>query len=96
MTIKAPANRIAILLSPIFVGLAGWLADLAARYMPGHPKLDSSELTIVFVAGSTWAAGHVLLWLRGWQKHEARQEGPIAVEVSTPSAAVPAPRRRSN
>jgi hypothetical protein len=66
-------NRIVVLLSPIFVGLAGWVVTLAARYLPGHPHLDPAELTVVFIAGASWAAAHVLLWLHGWQKREQRQ-----------------------
>lgn len=65
-------NRIVIVLSPMFVGLAGWTATLAARYLPGHPQLDADQLTAIFLAGATFAAAKVALWLKGWQAHEAR------------------------
>jgi hypothetical protein len=66
-------NRVVILLSPIFVGLAGWVAELCARYLPGHPVLDSKDLTVVFLAGATYAASKILMWLHGSQKDETRK-----------------------
>lgn len=68
-----PVNRLVVILSPVFVGLAGWIVTLAAKYLPGHPHLDAAQLTALFVAGALFAAGHVGLWLHGWQKHEAKR-----------------------
>jgi hypothetical protein len=65
-------NRVVVLLSPVFVSLAGWLSQWVAANLPGAPRLDEAELTAIFIAGATWAAAHVLSWLRGWQKHEDR------------------------
>lgn len=75
-------NRIVIVLSPIFVGLAGWLVAWIAQHFPGHPHLDAGEVTAIFIAGAAFAAGKVALWLRGWQKHEARKT-PIATWAGT-------------
>lgn len=63
-------NRIVILLSPVFVGLAGWGVEMAAKYLPGHPQLDKAELTAVFIAGASWAAIHVAQWIKGWHLFE--------------------------
>jgi len=67
-------GRIVVLLTPVFAGLAGWLAQLAATHLPGAPTLDATELTAVFVAGATLAVGAVVKWLNGLQAHEARRE----------------------
>jgi ABC-type transport system involved in cytochrome c biogenesis permease subunit len=64
-------NRVVILLSPIFVGLSGAVVAWIANHFPGAPKLDAGELTAVFIAGATFAAGKVALWVRGWQAHES-------------------------
>ncbi len=61
-------NRIVILISPVFVGLAGWIVQLAARYMPGHPHLNQSSLRDLFIAGALFAAAHVAQWVHGSQK----------------------------
>jgi hypothetical protein len=63
-------NRIVVLLSPIFVGVAGWLADWAAKNLPGAPALDKTGLSAVFIAGAVSAGGLVYKWLHGWQKSE--------------------------
>ena len=65
-------NRAVVLLSPIFVGLSGWLVAWVANHLPGHPHLDAGELTAIFIAGATLAGSKVLLWLKGWQAHEQR------------------------
>jgi hypothetical protein len=67
-------NRIVLLLSPILLGLAGWVVMLAARYLPGHPKLNEPELYDAFRLGVGLATAKLLLWLHGWQKQEARQQ----------------------
>lgn len=61
-------NRVVVLLSPIFVGVAGAVVAWIARHFPGAPRLDASELTAIFIAGATFAAGKLALWLHGWQK----------------------------
>lgn len=63
-------SRIVTLLTPVFAGLAGWVCTLAAQYLPGHPSLDSGELTAVFIAGAAAAAGSAVKWLDGRSKHE--------------------------
>lgn len=63
-----PVNRIVILLTPIFVGLAGYIAELASKYLPGAPALDKSQLTAVFITGAIAATTAVLKWLHGHQK----------------------------
>lgn len=68
------ANRIVVILSPIFIGVAGWVVTLAAKYLPGHPHLDQSQLATLFIVGVSAAAAKVLLWLHGAQKAEARQD----------------------
>lgn len=65
-------NRVVVLLTPIFAGLAGWLVQLIADNFPGHPELDSRELTALFVLGAAAALAAAWKWLDGWQKHEAR------------------------
>jgi hypothetical protein len=66
-------NRIVILLSPLFIALAGWLVQWVANNFPGAPQLDKTQLTAVFLAGATFAAAHVAQWLHGWQRHELRR-----------------------
>lgn len=63
-------SRIVTLCTPIFAGLAGWVAQLAAKYLPGTPMLDSNELTAVFVAGALAAALAAKEWLAGRAKWE--------------------------
>jgi hypothetical protein len=63
-------SRFVALLTPIFAGLAGWIATLAVQYLPGAPALDQGELTAVFVAGATAATASALKWLDGLSKHE--------------------------
>lgn len=65
-------NRIVVLISPVFVGLAGAIVTWISIHFPGAPHLDASELTAVFIAGSVSAAAKVALWLKGWQAHEAK------------------------
>jgi hypothetical protein len=72
-------SRIVTLLTPVFAGLAGWLCQLAAKYLPGTPQLDSTELTAVFIAGALAAAAAVQKWLDGRGKYDAvvvSQVGP--------------------
>lgn len=78
-------NRIVVVVSPIFVGLAGWLVAWIAQHFPGHPHLDASEVTAIFIAGAAFAAGKVALWIKGWQKHEGAQN-EIAASVASAEA----------
>lgn len=66
-------NRIVVLLTPIFAGLAGTFTSWAAQNLPGSPQLDSAELTALFVAGAATGLAAVWKWLQGWQGYEARQ-----------------------
>jgi hypothetical protein len=71
-----------VLLTPIFVGLSGWVAELAVRYLPGTPALDRGELTAVFIAGMTAAATAAVKWLHGRSQHtqnEQKQELEVAL-----------------
>lgn len=63
-------SRIVALLTPVFAGLAGWIAQLAAQYLPGTPALDQGELTAIFIAGAGAAAAAAVKWLDGRSKHE--------------------------
>ena len=76
-------SRIVVLLTPIFAGLAGWVAQLAAEYLPGAPALDETELTAVFVAGAGAAIAAVWKWLEGRAKWEAvkGEDGYALVEA---------------
>jgi Flp pilus assembly protein TadB len=75
-------ERVVVLLTPIFVGLSGWVAELAVRYLPGTPALDRGELTAVFIAGMTAAATAAVKWLHGRSQHtqnEQKQELEVAL-----------------
>jgi hypothetical protein len=63
-------NRIVALLTPIFAGLAGWVAQVIADNFPGAPALDQGELTAIFIAGATAATIAAREWLIGWRQHE--------------------------
>ena len=69
-------SRIVTLLTPIFAGAAGWVAEWCAQHLPGTPALDGGELTAVFVVGATAAGAAVVQWLNGLQKHEERVASP--------------------
>jgi len=58
-------SRGVALLTPVFAGLAGWVAQLAAKYLPGTPALDETELTAIFIAGAGVAAAAAWKWLEG-------------------------------
>jgi hypothetical protein len=68
-------SRIVTLLTPIFAGLAGWVCQLAAQYLPGTPSLDEGELTAIFIAGATAAVAAAVKWLDGRSKHEIAHDG---------------------
>lgn len=65
--------RIAVLLTPIIAGLSGWLCTLIARYFPGAPDLDETQITAVMVAGLIAGFGIMAQWLRGRAKWEENQ-----------------------
>lgn len=69
-------SRVVTLLTPVFAGLAGWVAQLAAKYLPGTPVLDSNELTAIFVAGALAAALAAQKWLEGRAKWEQAHPAP--------------------
>lgn len=75
-------TRIVVALSPVFVSISGYVATLAARYLPGHPQLTSGEITSVFISGSTLAAAKILVWLH------AKTRAPRPLSPILGSAAV--------
>jgi hypothetical protein len=70
---EAYLGRIVVLLTPVFAGVAGWIATVAAEHLPGAPNLDAGELTAVFVAGAAAVVPIIYKWLEGLQRHESRQ-----------------------
>lgn len=98
-------SRFVTLLTPVFAALAGWLCDVAAQYLPGHPTLDRGELTVLFVTGATAGAAAAVKWLHGRSQHErltleiaeleaARAKPDPPVAPSDPPKAKPKPRTR--
>jgi hypothetical protein len=88
-------ERVVVLLTPIFVGLAGWVAELAARYLPGTPALDRAQLTAVFIFGGTSALTAAIKWLHGRSQHTQNEQGAelqIAIQELA-RANQPAPKR---
>lgn|SRR5487761_37118 len=87
-------NRIVIALSPMFVAASGFVLSLAVRYFPvvGH-SLSTDQITTVFIAGALLASTKILMWLHGWQAHEANRivAAPIASALRefTPGPAGP-------
>jgi hypothetical protein len=67
-------GRIVTLLTPIFAGLAGAVALLVAKYLPGAPTLDTTELTAIFITGFLTVVPIVHKWLDNRGKYEERQE----------------------
>jgi hypothetical protein len=62
-------ERFVVLITPIFAGLAGWLVEWISVHFPGTPTLDKAQLTAVFIAGATAAAGAAVKWLHERSKH---------------------------
>ena len=63
-------NRLAVLLTPVFAGLAMFVFTLAAKYLPvlsEIPKEQVAHFTLV-VGGA--AAAALLSWLHGWKQFE--------------------------
>ena len=71
MTIT-PGRLVAFLTPVLFAPLAGSIAVLAARYLPGV-DIDQGSLQSIFIAGATIAFGKAALWLKGWQDWEKRE-----------------------
>jgi hypothetical protein len=69
-------GRVVVVLTPVFAGLAGWLATWAADHLPGNPQLDSGEITAIFVAGAGAATSALLSWLKGRREYEERRSDP--------------------
>lgn len=81
--LNAP-NRIVIALSPFFVSAAGTISALVAHYLPFLGKhLSTGELYGVFMTGSAFAAGKILMWLKGWHAHEEALNTPSALPFGT-------------
>jgi uncharacterized membrane protein YeaQ/YmgE (transglycosylase-associated protein family) len=72
-------GRVVVLLTPVFAGLAGWLATWVAQNLPGGPALDEQALTAIFVSGVGAAVAAVLSWLKGRREYESN-EAAIAHE----------------
>ena len=52
-------EKVVMCLSPILVGLAGWVATLIARYFPGS-HINRDQVLYVFIAGIS--GGVILVW----------------------------------
>ena len=77
-------NRLVALLTPIvFAPLAGSIAVLAARYLPGV-DVDQGSLQAIFITGATIAFGKAALWLKGWQDWEKHQADAPGDDVDLP------------
>jgi hypothetical protein len=67
-------NRVVAVLTPIvFVPLAGYIATLVAKHVPGV-QIDQGQITAVFVAGALSVLPPMWKWLDGWQKYEQREQ----------------------
>lgn len=66
------ANRVVVVLTPVFAGVAGVVTSWIADNLPGAPQVSEDGLTAVFVAGAMSATAVAWKWLQGWQKHEER------------------------
>ena len=75
-------NRVVAALTPIvFVPLAGYIATLVAKHVPGV-QIDQGQITAVFVAGALSVLPPMWKWLDGWQKYEQReQEAELAARL---------------
>jgi len=73
-------NRVVALLTPVFAGLAGFIAQAVSDNFPGAPALDQGELTAIFIAVAASVVAVAWKWLEGWQQHEEREA--LADEVA--------------
>lgn len=69
---SSPNGLVAMLTPIVFAPLAGSIAVLAARYLPGV-DIDQGSLQAIFIAGATIAFGKAAMWLKGWQDWEKRE-----------------------
>lgn len=67
-----PANRIVAMLTPVAALLAGATADWLAKHAPGV-KVDAAAFEEIFVGGLAAVVAPAVVWMLGWQKHEARE-----------------------
>jgi hypothetical protein len=73
-----PLNRVVVLLTPIFAGIAGWIVTRVGEAMPGV-NLDEGELTALFIAAFLAATEMARQWLIGHRKHE---ENEVLLELN--------------
>jgi hypothetical protein len=57
------------LLTPVFAVVAGWLAGVVAKVVPGA-HLNRTDVTAFMIAAATAAVSAAWKWLQGWQQHE--------------------------
>lgn len=62
-------GRIVVLLTPLFVGIAGLITAWVGKHFPGV-EIDGTELSALFVAGALAAGGAVIKWLDNRGKYE--------------------------
>jgi hypothetical protein len=72
------------ILTPFFALLAGWLAGIVAKAVPGV-TLDKNQIIAFMVAVTTTALGAGYKWLTGWQEHERRVAAGQAIPVKLAS-----------
>lgn len=77
---KAPS--LIVLATPVIFGISGYLADLAAKYLPGHPHLDKSGLAAVFIAAGVFVVAHAALLVHHLVKNEAPARPPASRRVA--------------
>lgn len=86
-----PVNRIVTVLTPtVFMPAAAYLAvevpRLINKVLPGfayHP--NQTQITALMVTGAAGALAKAVMWLRGWQAHEARREKALEAEAHEPT-----------
>lgn len=66
------ANRIVAMLTPVAALLAGITADWLAKHAPGV-KVEAAAFEEIFVGGLAAVVAPAIVWMLGWQKHEARE-----------------------
>lgn len=83
-------NRIVIALSPLFTAAAGAVMVLVAHYLPAiGSQFSTTDLTGLFIAGATFAATKVLMWLHGWQQAEGHAVAQAALSRPIVAPVVP-------
>jgi hypothetical protein len=83
-------GRFVALLSPVFVIVAGWLAGVVAKIVPGA-HLNQTQIVAFMVAAGTSALTASWKWMQGWQQHEQL----VAEGKAAPRALPPGPRQRA-